>query len=74
MPLGLPQVVVHGRDDNVVPLAQSERYAAAAAQAGDMVDLEVVDGANHFTIVRVDQPAWALVVDALDRFHICVGS
>jgi len=70
VPLGLPQVVVHGRDDNVVPLAQSERYAAAAAQAGDTVDLEVVDGANHFTIVEVDQPAWALVVDALDRLQI----
>jgi len=66
LPLGVPQVVVHGRDDTVVPVEQSERYAAAAGPAGDPVTLDLVDGANHFSLIDVGDPAWTLVVDRLD--------
>jgi acetyl esterase/lipase len=67
VPLGVPQVVVHGRDDDVVPIDQAERYAAAATQAGDPVRLRLVDGANHFSLIDPDQPGWSVVVDELDR-------
>jgi acetyl esterase/lipase len=70
VPLGLPQVVVHGRDDVVVPVDQSESYAAAATQAGDPVRLQVVDGANHFSLIDPDQPGWSVVVGELDRIDL----
>ena len=35
LPLGLPQHVIHGRRDGIVPFAQSERYVAAARGKGD---------------------------------------
>jgi acetyl esterase/lipase len=69
LPIGLPQLVMHGREDLVVPVDQSERYAAAAEQAGDPVTLQLIDGADHFSIIEVDQPAWATVVDGLDRLR-----
>jgi acetyl esterase/lipase len=70
VPLGLPQVVVHGREDIVVPVEQSERYGAAAERSGDPVTLELIDGANHFSLIETDQPAWSLVVDAIDRLAL----
>lgn len=66
LPIGLTQTLLHGRDDLVVPVDQSERYAAAAQAAGDPVRIEVVDGANHFSLIEVDQPAWSSVVAAID--------
>lgn len=67
LPLGLPQVIVQGRADQIVPLSQSERYAAAAEATGDPATLRLVDDANHFTLIEPDSAAWATVVDELDR-------
>jgi dipeptidyl aminopeptidase/acylaminoacyl peptidase len=42
-----PTLVFHGRDDPVVPVAQSEALAAALQAAGTPVDLVVYDGERH---------------------------
>ena len=36
LPLGVPQVLVHGLDDSVVPPSMSENYQAKAVQRGDV--------------------------------------
>ncbi len=71
LPLGssVHQLLVHGTDDDIVPLTQSETYAARADDAGDEVRLEAVDGADHFVMIDPDGPAWPPVLDLLgDRF------
>jgi acetyl esterase/lipase len=51
VPLGVPQVVIHGAADDSVPLELSQTYAAAAAVAGDPIELLVLPGADHFDAV-----------------------
>ncbi len=69
LPLGVPTLLVHGRDDVVVPVEQSEAYAARADDAGDDVTARLLDGVDHFEVIDPDSEAWAAVVDWLtDRF------
>ncbi len=44
---GPPTLLLHGTEDDVVPLAQSCRFAAAAREAGVECSLILVDGAPH---------------------------
>lgn len=42
-----PMLLVHGREDQLIPLEQSERFAATLAEAGVSHRLIAVDGAAH---------------------------
>ena len=44
---GPPMLLVHGSDDEVVPVEESQSYHAALQQAGAESELIVVDGAPH---------------------------
>ena len=60
IPTGAAVLCVHGAADDVVPVEQSERYASAAAAAGDRVELRVVAG-DHMTVIDPASDAWAAV-------------
>jgi acetyl esterase/lipase len=60
LPTGATVLCVHGAADDDVPVEQSERYAAAAAAAGDRVELRVVPG-DHMTLIDPASSAWATV-------------
>ncbi len=47
LPLGLPQVIIHGTADQAVPIGMSRGYAAAARAAGDDVALVEIGGGAH---------------------------
>lgn len=64
LPIGVPVLCVHGRADDTVPVGQSERYAHAAAQAGDSCALRLVDG-GHFSLLEPDSSGWAAVLTQL---------
>ena len=42
-----PILLLHGRDDRLIPCVQSERLGAALAQAGAVVEVETYPGADH---------------------------
>jgi acetyl esterase/lipase len=65
LPLGVPQLLVHGADDDVVPPGQSRDYATGARAAGDDVELVEIAGADHFDVIEPTHPAWLEVVDRL---------
>jgi acetyl esterase/lipase len=67
LPLLVPQVLVHGARDDVVPAWLSEEYAAAARAAGDEVELHVLSGADHFDVIDPRHSAWSLVADCIER-------
>jgi acetyl esterase/lipase len=67
LPLGVPQAIVQGRQDEVVPLSQPEGYATAAQAAGDSVSLDLLPGVDHFELIATDQPAWTRVLEQIDR-------
>jgi len=64
LPLRLRQLLVHGTRDEVVPLAQSRRYAELARKAEDPVHLVEVD-ADHFDVIDPAHEAWTAVLDHL---------
>lgn len=65
LPLGVPTLLVHGRADEIVPVTQSEAYAARAEDAGDDVTARLLDDVGHFEVIDPDHDAWAAVVDWL---------
>jgi acetyl esterase/lipase len=70
LPLGLPQLLVHGPEDDVVPPRQSRDYATAARSAGDEVELVEPRGAGHFEVIEPTHAAWLEVVE---RLPVLVG-
>jgi acetyl esterase/lipase len=67
LPLRVPQLLVHGAADPVVPLRQSVDYAKAARSAGDVAEVVEVAGAGHFDVIDPGHTAWAVVAERLPR-------
>jgi acetyl esterase/lipase len=63
LPLGVPQHLVHGRVDRIVPFVESERYVSAALAKGDDARLVPVDEAGHFDLIAptATSSAWLAV-------------
>lgn len=65
IPLGKPTLVVHGAEDETVPLKRSRAYFEAARAAGDPVELvEPVPG-HHRVHIDPRTDAWRVVADWL---------
>lgn len=60
LPTGAAALCVHGAGDDVVPVSQSERWAAAAVAAGDAVEVRVLAG-DHMVVIDPAAPHWRLV-------------
>jgi acetyl esterase/lipase len=70
LPLGVPQVLIHGEDDDTVPFALSQEYFKKADLLGDPVKLIGLPGAGHFELVDPESKEWAVIVEnALDLSH-----
>jgi acetyl esterase/lipase len=65
VPLGVAQRVLHGDNDDIVPLEISRRYVAAAKKSGDDSKLIEVAGAGHFELIDPRSSAWPLVKEAV---------
>jgi len=65
LPLGVPVLLTHGGRDDIVPPAISERFLAAARQAGDACDLHLEPDEDHFGHIDPGNPLWTAVVEWL---------
>ena len=65
MPLDVPVRCVHGTDDVVVPIDQSQAYVEAATSAGADATLTEVGG-DHFVVIDPASDAWTRTLDLLD--------
>ena len=65
IPLGVPVWCVHGVDDTIVPLGQSEGYVVDARAAGARAEVIRVPG-DHFAVIDPASEAWAATVEVLD--------
>lgn len=65
VPLGVPQVVVHGTADEQVAVGDSRRYVEAAREAGDAVTSLELDEVDHWSLVDVTSEAWRCAAAAL---------
>ncbi|HEY5143678.1 MAG TPA: alpha/beta fold hydrolase [Solirubrobacteraceae bacterium] len=66
LPLGLPQLLVHGEADPVVPAAMSRAYTERARAAGDHVTLVLRSADGHNVHLDPGSVAWAAVVQWLE--------
>lgn len=62
LPLGVPQLLVHGADDEVVPPAQSQKYVLAAGSEAELLEVEDSD---HFDVIDPQDAAWRAIVARL---------
>jgi acetyl esterase/lipase len=66
LPLGVPQILVHGLDDTVVPAGMSERYADRARAAGDDARYVPLPGVGHRPLLRAGGAGWMAALEHLD--------
>lgn len=64
LPTGVRTILIHDRNDDVVPITQSESYVEAATKAGDDSSLVVVPG-DHFSHLDATSEACARLREAL---------
>jgi acetyl esterase/lipase len=64
VPLGIPQLLVHGRADDIVPPAMSRAYRDRAVDAGDEVELVETDEA-HMECLDPASESWAAILQRL---------
>ncbi|WCM29382.1 alpha/beta hydrolase [Sphingomonas sp. QA11] len=71
LPIGVPQDLVNGREDRIIPIRLGTGYEAKARQAGDNARLHLVPATGHVELVTPDTRAWAetrrLIRAALQR-------
>lgn len=68
-----PTLVLHGLADVIVPPAQAERFAAAAARAGRPVELELRAGQPHAFALPLYKSKEPVVVEAFQRIDRFLG-
>ena len=68
VPIGAPQLLIHGTADSTVPVQYSQDYVTAADRAGDPARIVVVEGAEHSDVRDVAAPQWPVVRAALLDF------
>lgn len=68
LPLGVPQSVISGSLDKIVPPVFGKDYAAAVAAKGDKVKEITIENAGHFELIDPTSEAWKTIraeIDAL---------
>lgn len=66
-PLGVPQVLINGRQDRIIPVAYAEGYAAPMRRAGDPVRVRMLDATGHVELIAPETAAWAAAVQEYRR-------
>lgn len=64
LPIRVPQLIVIGTDDDVVPLSVVQPYEAVA---GPGLDLRVFSGVDHYDVIDPDSPTWEAVMSEVSR-------
>ncbi len=59
LPLGIPQLILHGTADDVIPIELSRAYAQAAKDSGDQAELIELPGAGHMDFLDPSSTAHA---------------
>ncbi|MFI2641420.1 alpha/beta hydrolase [Streptomyces sp. NPDC018610] len=65
LPTGIATTLVQGRADVVVPEAVAEAYADAAAKAGELVGLTLLEEVGHFPLIDPAADACAVVAEEI---------
>lgn len=70
LPLGVPQVLIHGTHDENVPLEVSQSYAKAARDVNDPVTYIELEGIDHFDVIDPHSNAWSITIEQLQKLTV----
>jgi acetyl esterase/lipase len=73
LPLGVPQLRVHGAEGDRVPVEHARAYAEQARAAGDDCRLLELAGADHFDPIDPRAPCWPAVRDSVHEVAARAG-
>jgi acetyl esterase/lipase len=65
LPLGIPQLLLHGEQDDTVSMRIATSYATAARGAGDECELRVLSHTGHYEHIDAGAEAWHVARDWL---------
>jgi acetyl esterase/lipase len=68
LPIGVPQAIISGALDPIVPAAFGRAYAAKAKAAGDPVQEITIAGAGHFELIDPESSAFEEVRSIIAQF------
>ena len=69
LPIGVPQEIVSGALDPIVPAAFGRAYAAKAKAAGDTVQEVTIPDASHFELIDPQSSAFAEIRAIIEQFE-----
>ena len=58
LPNGCRQLLIHGADDDIVPISFGRDYVEAAQAAGDDATLLALSDADHFAVIDPESSVW----------------
>ena len=65
LPLKVRQKLLHGVEDNIVPISLSQEYVSAARAKGDDATLQELRGMGHFELIDPRSAAWPTLRDVV---------
>jgi acetyl esterase/lipase len=66
-PLGVPQLLVNGRQDRIIPTRYAEDYARRMRAKGDRVEVRMIDRTGHVELVAPETAAWRVAAGAIEE-------
>ena len=66
LPLGVPQDLVNGENDRIIPMRLGTGYVAQAEAKGDRAQLHRVAATGHVELIAPESAAWAQTVKLID--------
>ncbi len=67
LPLGVPQVLIHGTSDDNVPVEVSRAYVKAARSVHDPITYIELEGVDHFDVIDPHSEAWGTTINELQK-------
>lgn len=65
LPLGVPQVLIQGAEDDQIPPQLPGRWAERSRRQGDTVAVTIIPSADHFDVIDPQSKAWDIVQAAV---------
>ena len=64
VPLCLPQVLINGEEDQIVPISHISPYYEMSVAAKDKIKLVTIPNAGHFEVITPGSNAWEAIIQA----------
>lgn len=65
LPLGVPQALIQGSEDDQIPPQLPGRWAERSRRHGDTVAVTIIPSADHFDVIDPQSKAWGIVQAAV---------